>query len=188
MRQRAAGAAEIIKAGAIWDAGYFEELESNLPALLELEPRVLLPALERACEIKAEVVSRDEREGNVRMLLNFGHTLAHAVENLTGYGGRVLHGEAVSIGMVFAAARCEELGIAPAGTRERLEALVRSAQLPTELPDFPRKAYLSALGVDKKRSDAHIHFVVLRKIGEAETLPLTPAEILPARSKRRVRS
>jgi 3-dehydroquinate synthase len=123
-------------------------------------------------------VSQDEREAGLRMLLNFGHTLAHAVETLTGYR-RILHGEAVAIGMVFAARRSESLGHAPAGTADRLEALLRRAGLPTAPPAFPRRAYLSALRVDKKRTDAHVRFVVLRAIGRADTVPLTPAEILP---------
>ncbi len=182
-RQRAAGMAEVIKAGAIWDAALFERLERDVEAALALEPEALLPAIEAACRMKAEVVRRDERESDLRMILNFGHTLGHAVEALTGYR-RVLHGEAVSIGMVFAARRSEELGLAPSGTRDRLEALLVRAGLPTEPPDFPRRAYLQALGVDKKKRDARIRFVALRRIGRAETLPLTPAEIWPAPRRR----
>ena len=177
-RQRAAGLAEVVKAGAIWDGPFFERLEAWGPRLLEVDPEVLLPVLERACAIKAEVVGRDERESGLRMLLNFGHTLAHASEALKGYRG-LLHGEAVAVGMVFAARRSEDLGLAPAGTAERLEALLAALGLPTRPSDFPRRAYLGALTVDKKRRDAHIHFVVLRGIGRAETLPLPAAEILP---------
>jgi 3-dehydroquinate synthase len=117
------------------------------------------------------------------MLLNFGHTLAHAVEALMGYR-RVLHGEAVSMGMAFAARRSEQLACAPAGTAARLCALLGRLGLPTELPDRPRNAYLRALKVDKKRRDARIHYIVLRGIGRAETVPLTAAEILPAVPRR----
>jgi 3-dehydroquinate synthase len=183
-RQRAAGFAELIKAGVIWDAGFFARLEREAEALMKLEPEPLIAALERACSIKAEVVSRDEREGGLRMILNFGHTLAHAVETLTGYR-KVLHGEAVAMGMVYAARRSEELGLSPGGGAERLEALLRRLDLPTELPDLPRSAYLSALRVDKKRRDSRIRYVVLRGIGRAETVPMTPAEILPARRRGR---
>jgi hypothetical protein len=126
--------------------------------------------------VKAVVVTLDERERG-RMLLNFGHTLGHAVEALKGYRG-VLHGEAVSMGMVFAARRSEALGIAPEGTADRLRNLLLRAGLPTELPEFPRRAYLSALGVDKKKRESRIRFVVLKGIGEADTLPLLPEEIL----------
>ncbi len=183
-RQRAAGLAEVIKAAAIADADLFERLERDAEALMALDPTALLPVLERACAIKADVVSRDEREGGPRMLLNFGHTLAHAVEQLTGYR-RILHGEAVAMGMVFAARRSEELGVAPEGTAERIAALARRLGLPVALPALGRRAYLSALRVDKKKREKRIHFVVLRRIGRAETLPLTPAEIAPPTARRR---
>lgn len=179
-RQLAAGMAEVIKAGAVLDRRFFKQLEDRIDSVMSLEPQVLAPILQRACEIKAEVVVADERETGQRALLNFGHTLAHAVERLSGYR-KVLHGEAVAMGMVFAAQRSEDLGLAPAGTRERLERLVLRAGLPTVLPDFPRKAYLSAIRVDKKRTGRHIRFVTLRGIGRSETVPLTPAEILPSR-------
>jgi shikimate kinase/3-dehydroquinate synthase len=178
-RQRAAGMAEVIKAGAIWDARLFSKLEKEMTAALSLDPVALVPILQRACAIKAQVVSQDEREAGVRMLLNFGHTLAHAVEKKLGYR-KVLHGEAVAMGMVFAAKRSEELGFAPDGTRERLENLINLAGLPIALPSFPRRAYLSGLQVDKKKTDKHIRFVVLHKIGKADTVPLTPEEIYPA--------
>ena len=180
VRQRAAGAAELIKAAAIWDAELFEWLEGRIEAFLALDSRVVLPALERACAIKAQVVRRDEREGGLRRLLNFGHTLAHAIETHARYRG-ILHGEAVAIGMVFAADRSEALGFAPAGTRARLEGILERAGLPTRAPDRPRRAYLSAMAVDKKKQDGKIHFVVLKGIGSAGTVMLTPQEILPAR-------
>jgi 3-dehydroquinate synthase len=173
-----AGLAEVVKAAAIRDAGFFADLERDAERLLALDQAALLPVLERACAIKAEVVSRDEREQGLRILLNFGHTLAHAVEALTGYR-RVLHGEAVSMGMAYAARRSEQLGCAPAGTAARLCVLLTRLGLPIELPALPRSAYLRALKVDKKRRDARIHYIVLRGIGRAESVPLTAAEILP---------
>jgi 3-dehydroquinate synthase len=148
------------------------------------EPELVLEVLERAVAVKTVVVAEDEREAGVRVLLNFGHTLGHAIEALRGYRG-VLHGEAVAMGMVFAARRSEALGVAPEGTAERLAALLRRAGLPSELPAFPRRAYLAALRVDKKRQDARIRFVVLKGIGEADTLPLLPEEVLPAEGGRR---
>ncbi len=178
-RERAAGLAEVVKAGAIWDARFFGRLEKGIEGALALDPKRLLPLLARSCAIKAEVVARDERESNLRMLLNFGHTMAHPVETLSGYRG-ILHGEAVAMGMVYAAGLSEDLGLSPAGTAGRIEALLRRIDLPTKLPDFPRKAYLEALGVDKKKRDARIHFVVLRGIGAAETVPLRVEEIYPA--------
>ena len=177
-RQRAAGFAEVVKAAALWDAAFFERLERDAEALLDLETRVLLPVLERACAIKAEVVRQDEKESGLRMLLNLGHTLGHAVETLQGYRG-VLHGEAVSMGMAYAARRSEELGLARAGTADRLESLLLRFGLPTELPHRPRRAYLEALKVDKKSRDSRIRYIALRRIGRAEAVSLTPAEILP---------
>ncbi len=175
-RQRAAGFAEVIKAAAIWDAALFARLERHAEGLMDLDPRVLIPVLERSVRIKAEVVSRDERESGLRMLLNFGHTLGHAVEALYRYR-RLLHGEAVAIGMVYAARRSEALGMAPPSSAERLEALCRRFGLPTKVPAFERSAYLDALRVDKKRRDSRIRYVVLKEIGKADTVALTPSEI-----------
>lgn len=178
-RERAAGLAELIKAAFIWDAEFFDWLEPRIEDFLELDSKVVLPAIERACAIKAEVVSRDEREGGLRRLLNFGHTLAHAIEKHAGYRG-ILHGEAVAIGMVFAADRSEALGFAPAGTGHRLTSLLERAGLPTRTPDRPRSAYLSAIAVDKKKQGGKIHFVVSSGIGSATTVALRLPEILPA--------
>src|SRR5262249_34912828 len=137
LRQRAAGFAEVVKKAAIFDAQLFEALERDAEALLALEEAALVPALARAVEIKAEVVRRDERESDLRMLLNFGHTLAHAIEALAGYRG-LLHGEAVAIGMVYAAQRSEALGHAPLGTAARLAQLCPRLGLPTPPPAFTR--------------------------------------------------
>lgn len=177
-RERAAGFAEVVKAGALWDASLFDRIERDAEALMDLEPRLLLPTLERACAVKAEIVSRDEREDGLRMLLNLGHTLGHAVEKLSRYRG-ILHGEAVAIGLVYAGQRSEELGLAEPGTAQRLELLLQRFGLPTELPEFSRKAYLDALRVDKKSRNARIRYIVLRRIGQTEAVDLTPAEILP---------
>jgi 3-dehydroquinate synthase len=185
-RERAAGFAEVVKAAALWDAAFFERLERDAEALLALDPRRLLPVLERACAIKAEVVRRDERESGPRMLLNLGHTMGHAVETLQGYRG-VLHGEAVAMGLAYAARRSEELGLAAAGTAERIEALLLRFGLPVELPQRPRGAYLEALKVDKKSRDSRIRYIVLRRIGRAEAVSLTPAQVLPAGAMRQAR-
>jgi 3-dehydroquinate synthase len=178
-RQRAAGLVEVIKHGVIRDVALFERFERDVERVLDLEPAAILDVLERSCQIKAEVVGLDEQESGLRMILNFGHTLAHAIETLLGYR-KLLHGEAVAIGMVYAARRSEALGFAPAGVADRIEALLARTGVPTALPDLPRRAYLDALRVDKKRQDAHVRFVVLRALGEADVVPLTPAEILPA--------
>jgi 3-dehydroquinate synthase len=178
-RQLRAGLAEVVKHAAIRDAGLFARLEAEAESLGEVaEPARWVPILARNCAIKAAVVEADEREAGVRMLLNFGHTLGHAVEALARYRG-VLHGEAVAMGMAYAARHSERLGLAEAGTAARLVALLERLGLPTALPPHPRKAYLEALAVDKKKRDSRIHFVALRAIGSAETVPLLPREILP---------
>lgn len=179
-RQRRAGLAEMIKHAAIWEVALFERFESDVARVLDLEAEATAELLERSCAIKAEVVSRDERESGIRTLLNFGHTLGHAIEALGAYRG-LLHGEAVAVGMAFAARRSEALGHAVEGSAERLTSLLREAGLPVEVPDYPRRAYLEAMQVDKKRTDRQIRFVVLREIGRAEAVPLTPSEILPRR-------
>jgi 3-dehydroquinate synthase len=182
-RQRAAGLAEVVKAGAIWDRKLFECLERDAEGLMDLDAKVLVPAIERACAIKAEIVSRDEREAGLRQILNFGHTLAHAIEKLGRYRG-LLHGEAVAIGMLVAARRSEELELSPPGTAERIGDLIGRLGLPSALPEYPRSAYLNALKVDKKMANQRINFVALRGIGKAETVPLTPGEVLPPAARR----
>jgi 3-dehydroquinate synthase len=178
-RGRRAGMAEIVKAAAIWDAAFFEWLEQHAPAALELEREALSEAIYRACKIKAEVVGLDEREAGLRSLLNFGHTLAHAIESVGQYR-RILHGEAVAIGMTFAARLSEARGLAPAGTADRLIALLERLGLRTEAPDWSKQkaAYLRAISVDKKVRAEKVGFVVLREIGRAEVLRISPQEIL----------
>jgi 3-dehydroquinate synthase len=183
-RELLAGLAEAIKHAAIRDAKLFALLERELERVIELDPELLLPVLARSCAIKAEVVSRDEREAGERMLLNFGHTLGHAIETLSKYKG-VLHGEAVAMGMSFAARRSEELGLAQPGSAVRLVALLARAGLPTDLPSFPRRAYLAAISADKKRQDDRIRFVALRTIGRAEAVSMLPSELLPPIEARR---
>ncbi len=185
-RELLAGLAEGVKHAVIADAKGFALLERELERLLDLDPEIVLPFLARNCAIKAGVVSRDEREAGERMLLNFGHTLGHAVETLTKFKG-VLHGEAVAMGMAFAARRSEELGFATPGSAVRVIALLARAGLPTELPAFPRRAYLDALSADKKKRGEQIRFVALRSIGRAETVPLRPEEILPPTERKGAR-
>jgi 3-dehydroquinate synthase len=185
-RQRSAGFAEVIKKAAIRDARLFQTLEEQAGALQQLDHAALVPVIERAVQIKAEIVSQDEHEAGPRMLLNFGHTVGHAIEALLRYR-RLLHGEAVAIGMVYAAERSEALGHAPAGTAERLRRLCERFDLPTALPAFPRSAYLARLGVDKKKTEAHVRFVVLQEIGRAATVPMRPAEIAAAIPRQRRR-
>jgi 3-dehydroquinate synthase len=178
-RDRRSGMAEIVKVAAIWDAELFAWLERELPAILRLEPEAMTEAIARACSIKAEIVGLDEREAGLRSMLNFGHTLGHAIENVAGYR-RFRHGEAVAMGMVFAARISEKRGLCPPGSAARIEQLLGRLGLPVEPPDWRegRDAYLRAISVDKKVRAEKVGFVVLREIGRVEVLQLRPDEIL----------
>lgn len=157
-----AGLAEVIKYGAIADAQFFEWLEENIRALLAKDADALAHAIQRSCEIKAAVVSEDEKELGKRALLNFGHTFAHAIENCLGYG-EWLHGEAVAAGMVMAA----DLSELEASTRERIRGLIRAAGLPTEPPALDGDRFRAAMEMDKKVWSKQLRFVLLKSIGEA---------------------
>ena len=161
-RELSAGLAEVIKAGAIADAGFFAWLESNMDALRARDPEAVAHAVQRSCEIKAEVVAEDEREAGRRAILNFGHTFGHAIEHCQGYG-EWLHGEAVAAGMVMAAGLSE---LDPADV-ERLRALLRAANLPVDPPAVGSQAMLDAMGMDKKVLDKQLRFVVLEALGNA---------------------
>ena len=161
-RELKAGVAEIIKYGAICDAGFFVWLEANMAALLECDPDALAYAIRRCCEIKAEVVAQDEREADRRAVLNFGHTFGHAIEHCQGYG-EWLHGEAVAAGMVMAA----KLSGLPGHDIERLTKLVASAGLPVEPPSIRADDWTGAMGLDKKVLGKKLRFVLLRAIGDS---------------------
>jgi len=165
-REFRAGLAEVIKYGIIYDEALFERLESRLPKMLKLDAELLGQVIARCCEIKAEVVGQDETETGLRAILNFGHTIGHAIERSVGYG-KYLHGEAISIGQVAAArVSCEVLGFC-GGDAERIRDLFRRAGLPTEIRMRPdqRARLLDAMKLDKKVSGGEIKFVLARKIG-----------------------
>lgn len=162
VREFRAGLAEVIKYGAICDATFFTWLESNMAALLDKDPDVLARAIQRSCELKAEVVAEDERESGRRAILNFGHTFGHAIEHCMGYG-EWLHGEAVAAGMVMAA----ELSGIGATDLTRLTALIAAAGLPTRAPEISSERWFEAMGLDKKVQKKQLRFVLLRSLGDA---------------------
>jgi 3-dehydroquinate synthase len=168
-REARAGWAEVIKTAAIRDARLFERLERDRERLLAREPGPLGEVIERCCRIKAEVVRRDERESGLRMILNFGHTLAHGLEAASRYGG-LLHGEAVAIGMAFAAELGEALRKTQGGTARRLTALIEAFGLPVRAPDVPVERLLAAMGRDKKRGSKGLRWVLLSRIGSARVV------------------
>ncbi|QWV92015.1 3-dehydroquinate synthase [Geomonas oryzisoli] len=163
-REFRAGLGEIVKYGAVLEGDFFRFLEENVGALLSRDKTALIEAVARSCSIKAKVVAVDEREGGVRAVLNYGHTLGHAVETLTEYTA-YLHGEAVAIGMVQAAKISQQLGYCNQADRDRIEALIAALGLPAELPAFPSEKYVEALSHDKKVRDKGLLFICNRGIG-----------------------
>jgi len=172
------GLAEVIKYGAIMDAPMFADLEREMGAILARETGGLDQMVYRSLRHKGSVVERDEREGGLRAILNFGHTVGHALEAAAGYG-QYLHGEAVAIGMVVAA-RLSSLHAGLAGGEvERVAALLTKAGLPTAMPsDWRSENFLQALELDKKRAGKGIEFVLLDKLGHALTRRLRFEEIM----------
>ncbi|MBE7560561.1 3-dehydroquinate synthase [bacterium] len=169
-REVRAGLAEVVKYGVIWDAELFARIESCLSQLLALDERALAPIVAECCRIKAEVVSRDERESGLRGILNFGHTLGHALESLTGYR-TYLHGEAISIGMVFACRLAERLGMLEPATTARLRALLEQTGLPVEMPAIDADALLVLMRGDKKARDGRLNFILPTRIGAVQLVP-----------------
>jgi 3-dehydroquinate synthase len=160
------GLAEVIKYGAIMDAPTFAALETDLSSILSRDIPKLEEMVERSLKCKAAIVSSDEREAGRRKILNFGHTIGHAIEAAAGYAG-YLHGEAVAIGMV-AAARLSRVhaGLAESEQR-RLVQLIERAHLPTAMPDWRNERFAKSLELDKKRAGTRIDFVLISEIGRA---------------------
>lgn len=165
-RELSAGLAEVIKHGAIIDTRFFDWIEANVVKLIGKDPAALSYAVERSCEIKADVVRQDEREGGLRAILNFGHTFGHAIEAGMGYG-KWLHGEAVGCGMVMAADLSCRLGFIDASSQQRINALVAAVGLPTVAPDLGKERWLELMEVDKKNEGGEIKFVLLKPLGVA---------------------
>jgi 3-dehydroquinate synthase len=163
-RELSAGLAEVIKHGAILDAGFFDWIEQNIEKLVARDHDALAHAILRSCEIKADVVRRDEREGGLRAVLNFGHTFGHAIENGLGYG-EWLHGEAVGCGMVMAADLSHRLGLVDKASVERVRNLVQKAGLPTVAPDLGLSRWIELMEVDKKNEGGAIKFILLKPLG-----------------------
>ncbi|MGH8150393.1 MAG: 3-dehydroquinate synthase [Steroidobacteraceae bacterium] len=165
-RELRAGLAEVIKYGLIRDAAFYGWLEQNMDRLLGRQPEALARAIRRSCEIKAEIVARDEREQGERALLNLGHTFGHAIEAATAYRGW-LHGEAVGAGMLMAASLSRELGTLEPAAVDRLRALLERTGLPVAARDVPAGAALEHMRIDKKVKAGRIRLVLLKGIGSA---------------------
>jgi 3-dehydroquinate synthase len=178
----------VIKYGIIRDAAFFRRLERQMTGLLKREPSLLTGVVVRCCEIKADVVGQDETESGVRAILNFGHTIGHALEAVSRYG-RFLHGEAIAIGQVLAARlSCETVGL-PAGEVSRMVRLFEAAGLPVEVRvNRPmQRALRAAMWHDKKVSGGIVKFVLVPRMGEARfgvTLSLDQVERVIAEGER----
>ena len=164
-RELSAGLAEIIKYGAVIDLAFFEWIESNILALRAQQAPALAYAIARSCEIKADVVRQDEREGGLRAILNFGHTFGHAIEAGMGYG-QWLHGEAVGCGMVMAADLSCRLGLIDSAANARVKNLVQAAGLPVIAPDLGAARWLELMQSDKKNEDGKIKFILMKPLGQ----------------------
>ena len=183
-REYISGLAEVIKYGVIYDAVLFAQLERNLPKLLQRDAGTLAAVIARCCEIKADVVGQDETENGLRAILNFGHTIGHAIENSSGYG-KFLHGEAIAIGQVAAARLSHKILGLPSGDVERIKKLFVHAGLPVKikLSAAPRKKLFAAMKLDKKVSGGEVKFVLANRIGKVvwgqKVSPGLVNEVLP---------
>ncbi len=179
-REYLAGLAEVLKYGVIYDLEFFDWLGDNLEALLARDPEVLTKTIVESCRIKAAVVGADEREQGLRAILNYGHTFAHALENLAGYGN-LLHGEAVAIGMVQAADLAVRLGLFALAEAKRVKALIRAAGLPVgPPPGLATSDLIAAMALDKKTIDGTLRFILPSAIGAVHVHNLTDDSALRA--------
>ncbi|MDQ6630129.1 MAG: 3-dehydroquinate synthase [Verrucomicrobiota bacterium] len=178
-REFRAGLAEVIKYGIIYDEIFFKKLEKDLPQILQRDETILGEIIGRCCEIKADIVSQDETESGLRAILNFGHTIGHAIENSFGYR-KFLHGEAISIGQIAAAKISHEMrGLSESGV-ERIQTLFSRAGLPTKikLDSTQRRKFFAAMKLDKKVSAGEIRFVLAEKIGRVKWGEKVPIKLI----------
>jgi 3-dehydroquinate synthase len=182
-RELLAGYAEVVKYGALGDADFFAWLEQNGPLALSGQQDAMVHAVAHSCRMKADIVARDERESGERALLNLGHTFGHALEAVTGYSGRLVHGEGVAIGMALAARLSVRLGLMPSADAERLERHLKAAGLPSAISSIPGPrpdtgSLIAAMAHDKKVADGRINFVLLRGLGKAFVTSDVPKDAL----------
>ena len=180
-REYRAGLAEVVKYGVILDEEFFEYLERTESDINQRKPSVLIDIVERSCQLKAKIVSEDEREeSGLRAVLNYGHTFAHALESVTGYR-ELLHGEAVSIGMLCASRLAEHLGRFDHASTERQATLLKNLGLPVAVPQVDHANILKAFRSDKKSEGNNLRFVLPSRIGKVELVEhIDPQDALGA--------
>ncbi|MCG0278419.1 MAG: 3-dehydroquinate synthase [Thermanaeromonas sp.] len=178
-RELSSGLAEVIKYGMIYDAVFFTYLEEHVEKALEQKEEVLEKIVLRSCEIKAQIVAKDEREKDLRAILNFGHTVGHALEAVTKFQV-YRHGEAVAIGMMMATRMALQRGLISSEILKRLEKLLRRASLPVEMPEVDIGSFLEALIRDKKVRDGKVRMVLPVKLGRVEIMEVDTREVIEA--------
>jgi len=176
-REMRAGMAEVIKYGVIWDREFFSFLETALEEALALQEEALLPLVKRCCEIKAEIVSQDEREHGIRAFLNFGHTVGHAVEAVTSYT-LYRHGEAVAIGMAAAGYLALEMGFWREEDFLALRQLLVRAGLPVSAPGISRRLLREFMEHDKKKQKGVLRWVIPKALGKVVIVDNIPEEMI----------
>jgi len=159
------GLAEVIKHGVILDRDLFQKLERGIQQLKSLDEGFLEDVIYRSICIKAEIVEKDERDTGLRNVLNYGHTVGHAIETVSDF--KIKHGNAVAIGIVAAGRISQKMGILPQSARERIELMLQKAGLPVKFSDLDVMRIMDMMGYDKKKIDGKLRFVLLRNIGEA---------------------
>ena len=165
-KELSAGMAEVIKYGLIRDASFFEWLEKNIKGIMQREPSLIIEAVVRSCQNKADIVETDEFESGIRAILNLGHTFGHAIETATGYK-EWLHGEAIATGMVMAAYLSEQMGWLSREENQRIKSLIIHANLPINPPEISKQKFLDLMQLDKKTKKDQIHLVLQQGIGKA---------------------
>ncbi|NCS46799.1 MAG: 3-dehydroquinate synthase [Microcystis aeruginosa BK11-02] len=184
VREFRAGMAEVIKYGVIWDAELFKQLEDsdNLASFSQIDGQLLQTIITKSCQAKADVVSKDEKEAGLRAILNYGHTIAHGIESLTGYT-KINHGEAVAMGMVAAGAIAVKLGMWTEAENQRQTALIAKAGLETQIPPLNPDQMIEMLTADKKVKDGKVRFILPTAIGQVtisdRVTPSMVREVLP---------
>ena len=176
-RELVAGLAEVVKYGVIADAAFFSYLEEQADSVLGGVPDVLVEVVRRSVSVKADVVRQDERETGLRRILNYGHTAGHVVETLTGYT-EIRHGEAVAIGMNFAARLAAQLNFCDQKLVRRQRTLLERLGLPTGLPNITAVRAMQTMRLDKKVREGRVHFVLPREIGRVSVEPVAEKDII----------
>jgi 3-dehydroquinate synthase len=180
-RELLAGYAEVVKYGALGDADFFDWLEVHGAAALAGDKDKLIHTVAHSCQMKADIVARDERESGERALLNLGHTFGHALEAVTGFSDRLIHGEGVAIGMALAFQLSVRLGLCPGQDAERFVRHLKAVGLPSAISDIPGArpepdALLAAMTHDKKVKDGKLVFILLHRLGQAFVTNDVPAD------------